>query len=98
MLGYSDLRPIMVMALRNSGFQTLRNFTVEEATHMMNSPDWTRAIMLRDPKDRFVSAYLDKALQTDYVEKFCCQQKRKKNPDKSPSVSTSLRVSKALSI
>jgi len=30
----------------------------EEVSNMMNSPEWTRAVFLRDPLDRLLSAYL----------------------------------------
>ena len=77
MVGFKDWRTAQhkTMALRLSGLQTLRNFTVADATEMINSPLWTKAIMLRDPKDRFVSSYLDKAIKTNYVRKFCCHKK-----------------------
>ena len=41
----------------------------------MTSPDWTRAIFLRDPMERFVSAYLNKAHSTEkYFQKTCCRR------------------------
>ena len=56
-----------------SQLKLLRHYSVQQATHMMTSPDWTRAIFLRDPLERFVSAYLDKALgPDDYVQRHCC--------------------------
>jgi hypothetical protein len=41
---------------------------------MMTSPNWTRAIFVRDPKQRFLSAFLDKAIGNDgwHVLKQCC--------------------------
>lgn len=38
----------------------LSRFSPTEATEIMNSPDWTRAVFLRDPAERLLSAYLDK--------------------------------------
>ena len=32
-------------------------------SHIMQAEDWTRAIFVRDPKERFLSAYLDKAVE-----------------------------------
>ena len=53
----------------------LRHYSVQQATHMMTSPEWTRAIFLRDPMERYVSAYLNKALgPQDYVYNRCCQR------------------------
>ena len=42
---------------------------------MMTSPEWTRAIFVRDPKQRFLSAFLDKAIGNDgwHVLKACCE-------------------------
>lgn len=43
------------------------------ATQMMTDPTWTRAIFVRDPKVRFLSAYLDKAVtHHSYIDKKCC--------------------------
>lgn len=40
---------------------------------MMNSPNYTRAIFLRDPKDRLLSTYLDKVLSYDTsIKQSCC--------------------------
>ena len=51
----------------------LRHYSVQQATHMMTSPDWTRAIFVRDPMERFVSAYLNKALgPQDFIYNHCC--------------------------
>jgi len=40
----------------------LDEFSVEEAQHMMTSPEWTRATFVRNPKSRILSAYLDKSI------------------------------------
>ena len=32
----------------------------EEATEMINDPNWTKFVFLRDPAERLKSAYLDK--------------------------------------
>lgn len=41
---------------------------------MMTSPEWTRAIFVRDPKSRLLSAYLEKAANSTYVitKARCC--------------------------
>lgn len=42
---------------------------------MMTSPDWTRAIFVRDPKERFLSAFMDKALQyPQFIRSKCCKE------------------------
>lgn len=52
----------------------LYNFSLDEASTMMTSPEWTRAIMVREPKQRFLSAFLDKAVSNDhqYIYSRCC--------------------------
>lgn len=39
----------------------------------MTSENWTRAIFVRDPKERFLSAYLDQAVNTDFANLICCR-------------------------
>ena len=48
------------------GIVRLSDFSVEQATEMMNSPEYTRATFLRDPEDRFLSTFLvDKIMNDD---------------------------------
>lgn len=54
-------------------FPQLHDYPLDVASDMMNSPDWTKAIFLRDPKERFLSAYLNKAVKdTWYFKQECC--------------------------
>eukprot|EP00551_Chaetoceros_affinis_P017069 CAMPEP_0203699706 /NCGR_PEP_ID=MMETSP0091-20130426/28044_1 /ASSEMBLY_ACC=CAM_ASM_001089 /TAXON_ID=426623 /ORGANISM="Chaetoceros affinis, Strain CCMP159" /LENGTH=259 /DNA_ID=CAMNT_0050572659 /DNA_START=15 /DNA_END=790 /DNA_ORIENTATION=+ len=46
----------------------LNSYTAEKAQQIMVSPEWTKAIFVRHPKSRLLSAYLDKAIQ--YSERF----------------------------
>jgi ribosomal protein S27E len=54
----------------------------------MTSPKWTRAIFLREPRERFLSAYLDKAVRNSgkFVQVHCCHHRRRRvvfwNPQK----------------
>jgi len=57
-----------------NGLRYLRSFPIEQATEMMTSPKWTRAIFLREPYTRLLSAYLDKAKKNDYVKRHCGKQ------------------------
>lgn len=41
----------------------LDDFPQAEAQRMMTSPEWTRAVFVRNPKERLLSAFLDKAVQ-----------------------------------
>jgi Sulfotransferase family len=56
---------------------------------LLQSPQWTRAIFVRSPLERVLSAYLDKGLheQGDYVFRHCCKSYRT-----SPSVRGSLNL------
>ncbi|GKY91977.1 hypothetical protein MPSEU_000169300 [Mayamaea pseudoterrestris] len=59
-----------------NGLLYLYNFTLREASTIMTSPDWTRAIMVREPKQRFLSSFLDKALSNDHrhIIDRCCPE------------------------
>ena len=52
----------------------LSDYSLQEASEMMTSPDWTRAIFVRDPKERFLSAFLDKAISNYglFTTRKCC--------------------------
>jgi len=56
-----------------NGLKYLYDYSLERATEIMTSPEWTRAIFVRDPKERFLSAYLDKVMQNPlYLRTKCC--------------------------
>lgn len=61
-----------------NGLKYLYNYTLEEANEFMTSPEWTRAIFVRDPKMRFLSAFLDKSLGNfgNHVRVKCCRKTR----------------------
>lgn len=46
------------------------------AEQLLLDPDWTKAIFVRDAKERVLSAYLNKAVgETQYIKTRCCAQK-----------------------
>ena len=57
-----------------NGLKYLYNFPLEQANEILTSPLYTRAIFVRDPKLRFLSAFLDKALSNNglYIREKCC--------------------------
>eukprot|EP00934_Nitzschia_sp_Nitz4_P003633 Nitzschia sp. Nitz4//scaffold39_size137210//59230//60906//NITZ4_003199-RA/size137210-processed-gene-0.63-mRNA-1//-1//CDS//3329550383//3623//frame0 len=57
-----------------NGLKYLWNYTIEEASRMMTSPEYTRAIFVREPKARFLSAFLDKGLGNfhSFMRTHCC--------------------------
>jgi hypothetical protein len=75
MMGYSDWKYASAHNPKTNGLTYLSKYSVEKATYIMNSPNYTRAIFVRDPKERFLSAFIDKALHRNgsYVVKTCCR-------------------------
>jgi len=62
---------------RTNGLKYLHNYSLERASEIMSDPSWTRALMVRDPKMRFLSAFLDKAMRNDHkhIIDRCCPDK-----------------------
>lgn len=58
----------------------LWDYTLEEANYMMTAAEYTRAIFVRDPKKRFLSAFLDKGVHNygNFLESHCCPQNDQK--------------------
>ena len=60
----------------------LYHYSVDDALYIMTSEEWTRAVFVRDPMDRIISAYLDKAQphphgptnnnHLSFVARVCC--------------------------
>lgn len=64
MAGYKDWRSVGGAVTHNpnmNGLKYLYHFSRKDAIYMLTSKEWTRAIFVRNPKDRILSAYLDKA-------------------------------------
>jgi hypothetical protein len=60
-----------------NGLKYLYDYDRETASHMMTSPEYTRAIFVREPKERLLSAYLDKGVSNPFfVEQKCCRYTR----------------------
>lgn len=59
---------------RYNGLKYLYYYPLPKALDMLTDPTWTRAIFVRDPKERLLSAYLDKAAKKNglYVDRHCC--------------------------
>lgn len=58
-----------------NGLKYLYHYSPKQASMMMTSSNWTRALMVRDPKVRFLSAFLDKALGDSHkhIKRKCCK-------------------------
>lgn len=78
MMGYSDWAKEGYVNMipwnpKMNGLKYLYDFPIEKANEIMTSPEWIRAIFVRDPKERLVSAYLDKGVgNPDYMREKCC--------------------------
>jgi Sulfotransferase family len=56
-----------------NGLKYLYDYDRDTASEMMTSQEWTRAIFVRDPKERFLSAYMDKVMHNNnYLQEKCC--------------------------
>jgi hypothetical protein len=68
-----------IQKFQHEGLKTLREIPLEEAQEMMTSKEWTRAVFVREPKERVLSAFLDKFVHNhnDYFDS-CCRSRRVK--------------------
>ena len=59
-----------------NGLKYLSHFDFNKANEMLTSNEWTRAIFVRDPKERVLSAFLDKAVYSQgyYLRMRCCEK------------------------
>jgi len=54
----------------------LKDYSIDKASDMMLDPEWTKVMVVRDPKARLLSAYLGKALlRPHYFRRMCCKEK-----------------------
>ncbi|KAI2501963.1 sulfotransferase family [Fragilaria crotonensis] len=73
MMGFDNWKSLDVDLFE--GLVRLSDFSIEQATEMMNSPNYTRATFLRDPKDRFLSTFVDKVMSNDAsIKRSCCSE------------------------
>jgi len=58
-----------------NGLNYLYHYKPAQADLMLTDPSWTRAIFVREPKERLLSAYLDKVVgnHSYYLRKHCCK-------------------------
>jgi hypothetical protein len=55
-----------------NGLKYLYDYNVIEASDLMTNPNYTRAIFIRNPKDRFLSVYNEMVTNPDQVTNTCC--------------------------
>jgi hypothetical protein len=74
MMGYDDWKTFSPHDPFHNGLSRLDQYPRRAQLTMMTSPIWTRATFVRDPLERVLSAYLNKALSSErYLKKKCCQ-------------------------
>ena len=79
MMNYTDWREDNACCLPHNpdrnGLTYLYDVPPAVADQMLTDPSWTRVLFVRDPKERILSAYLDKVVyeQGSYVRKMCCK-------------------------
>jgi hypothetical protein len=86
MLGYQDWQSLAISPHNpeTNGLTYLKHFPLDQAQAMINDPSYTKAIFVRDPKERFLSAFLEKALKangTRIVDICDSRQSRNRHPD-----------------
>jgi len=62
--------------------RVLSDYDIEVATGMMTSPVWTRVAFIREPKERVLSSFLNKAVDESYYVEHCCQRLQQKDEKK----------------
>jgi len=78
LLGYEAKKPERgwkaMHSPRSNKLNYLFEYGTSYATAMMNNPEWTRAVFVRDPHERLLSAFLNKGPDTGYalLRAFCC--------------------------
>ena len=87
MMGYVDWRATskgLPHVPERNQLRYLYHYNLSYASHIMTAPDWTRAIFVRDPKERFLSAYLDKGVEDTLFLDTCCNRLRQIYCDPTP--------------
>mmetsp|Transcript_790 Transcript_790/g.1756 ORF Transcript_790/g.1756 Transcript_790/m.1756 type:complete len:389 (-) Transcript_790:64-1230(-) len=103
MMGFPDWKKVGSKSEKlhdpnRNGLRYLGSFPRRKQEEFMISEDWTRAIFVRDPRERLLSAYIDKGLSRykesknvtgGYVKSKCCNFKR---PLPNPKLQNNKRV------
>ena len=74
MMGYDQWKIERLHRPEISGLTYLSQFPRKKKEEIMLSNDWTRAVFLRDPLERTLSAYLNKG-PTRLIKTYCCKIK-----------------------
>ncbi|MGK3745646.1 MAG: hypothetical protein ACI90V_012507 [Bacillariaceae sp.] len=91
MMGYKNWLTGSPHNPETNGLKYLGHYPPDKQKEFMTSSDWTRAIFIRDPLERTLSAYMDKGLKTGplawqpsitgaHIKRHCCGIWEKGNP------------------
>jgi hypothetical protein len=69
---------------KKNGLKYLYDYPIDQAEAMFQSDEWTKAIFIRSPKDRFLSVYYEVSRDRDQIDRRCCPHE--------PGCSASLRT------
>jgi hypothetical protein len=83
MMGYNNWKAPDPHNPKTNGLTYLSHYTTSRATEIMNDPTYTKAIFLRDPKERLLSAYLQKVVQSEGKDfmTLCCKYATSNNKE-----------------
>ncbi len=62
--------------MKNYGLKRLRTFKLQDVQEMMTSEEWTRATFVREPKERILSAFLNKFVESKHYFRYNCCNKQ----------------------
>lgn len=57
-----------------NGLKYLKYYTPEQQTKILTSDEWTRAVFVREPKERVLSAFLNKFVNDHMFHDACCHK------------------------
>jgi hypothetical protein len=76
MMNYSNWRMASPHDPASNGLRYLGHYKSSQQIEYMTSPNWTRAIFVREPMERLLSGFLDKAYGPEmYLYRHCCVKK-----------------------
>jgi len=85
MAGFSNYKELflngtsIVHNKQKSGLLYMYDYSQEKQKEFLTSDEWVKAVFIRDPKERFLSAWLNKAVRYPYASEICCPRETRNN-------------------